>query len=330
MAKDLLLQLEKPVADRARGVGDGDHEFLDQVIKPIYDIIAAVCGFPAWCTWSDELHFPLGLCACSWLILHTAFPWIGLFLVPLEFLCPLTGSRIRRKPSMVMARRDLIRSGEPTMISMSTSGQLVMWQALTIALPTGPLELPCNHLLIGRTTVSHSGGRGHVMHHFSSSHLVPNKMGWALLPFLWTLATFYQDIWWWNVSSHSSNSSMFCALVWHLLMAWEMFHQNPTEGTSSRRTQTRMGKTLFVEHRTGFHVYHSFHRLWIFFILMLQVMIIHKCFAWVGRWLSNGFAGNSIASFPLCRGLVSSHSALSYKLCTGLKLSWASGQHLLY
>ncbi|KAJ7545909.1 hypothetical protein O6H91_08G015900 [Diphasiastrum complanatum] len=30
------------------------------------------------------------------------------------------------------------------------------------------------------------------------------------------------------------------------------------------------GKTLFVEHRTFFHMFHSFHRLWLFFLLMLQ------------------------------------------------------------
>lgn len=31
------------------------------------------------------------------------------------------------------------------------------------------------------------------------------------------------------------------------------------------------GKTSFVEHRTILHLYHSFHRLWIFLFLMFQV-----------------------------------------------------------
>ncbi|GMP91998.1 hypothetical protein CsSME_00042420 [Camellia sinensis var. sinensis] len=33
----------------------------------------------------------------------------------------------------------------------------------------------------------------------------------------------------------------------------------------------RQGKTSFVEHRTFLHLYHSFHRLWIFLVLMFQV-----------------------------------------------------------
>jgi callose synthase len=31
------------------------------------------------------------------------------------------------------------------------------------------------------------------------------------------------------------------------------------------------GKTSFVEHRTFLHLYHSFHRLWMFLIMMFQV-----------------------------------------------------------
>ncbi|KAF5735736.1 hypothetical protein HS088_TW15G01252 [Tripterygium wilfordii] len=34
------------------------------------------------------------------------------------------------------------------------------------------------------------------------------------------------------------------------------------------------GKTSFVEHRTFLHLYHSFHRLWIFLVMMLQGLII--------------------------------------------------------
>ncbi|XP_021771976.1 callose synthase 9-like [Chenopodium quinoa] len=36
----------------------------------------------------------------------------------------------------------------------------------------------------------------------------------------------------------------------------------------------RQGKTSFVEHRTFWHLYHSFHRLWIFLVMMFQAMII--------------------------------------------------------
>lgn len=38
-----------------------------------------------------------------------------------------------------------------------------------------------------------------------------------------------------------------------------------------RKKVKRVGKMTFVEHRTAFHVYHSFHRLWIFLTVMLQV-----------------------------------------------------------
>ncbi|KAJ0623738.1 putative 1,3-beta-glucan synthase [Helianthus annuus] len=36
----------------------------------------------------------------------------------------------------------------------------------------------------------------------------------------------------------------------------------------------RRGKTSFVEHRTFFHLYHSFHRLWIFLFMMFQALAI--------------------------------------------------------
>ncbi|KAL2631732.1 hypothetical protein R1flu_016418 [Riccia fluitans] len=47
--------------------------------------------------------------------------------------------------------------------------------------------------------------------------------------------------------------------------------------------EKRVGKMTFVEHRTGFHVYHSFHRLWIFFTVMLQALMI---FAFAGEKLN--------------------------------------------
>jgi hypothetical protein len=43
------------------------------------------------------------------------------------------------------------------------------------------------------------------------------------------------------------------------------------EPTPGRRQEHKVGKIHFVEHRSGFHLYHSFHRLWIFFLCMLQV-----------------------------------------------------------
>ncbi|KAJ7532009.1 hypothetical protein O6H91_14G068400 [Diphasiastrum complanatum] len=45
-------------------------------------------------------------------------------------------------------------------------------------------------------------------------------------------------------------------------------------GTNLYRRGRLGAKTLFVEHRTFFHIYHSFHRLWIFLIMMLQGLTI--------------------------------------------------------
>jgi len=46
------------------------------------------------------------------------------------------------------------------------------------------------------------------------------------------------------------------------------------EPTPGRRQEHKVGKIHFVEHRSGFHLYHSFHRLWIFFLCMLQGLTI--------------------------------------------------------
>ncbi|CAL5210331.1 unnamed protein product [Lathyrus oleraceus] len=54
------------------------------------------------------------------------------------------------------------------------------------------------------------------------------------------------------------------------------FFQNPeprSKKMSSGRSK-RQGKTSFVEHRTFFHLYHSFHRLWIFLFMMFQGLAI--------------------------------------------------------
>jgi len=49
------------------------------------------------------------------------------------------------------------------------------------------------------------------------------------------------------------------------------------------RREKKVGKTNFVEHRTGFHLYHSFHRLWILLVCMLQGLAI---FAFCDRKLT--------------------------------------------
>lgn len=47
------------------------------------------------------------------------------------------------------------------------------------------------------------------------------------------------------------------------------FFTKPNRGSKSDGRK-RTGKTSFVEHRTFFHLYHSFHRLWIFLLMMFQ------------------------------------------------------------
>ncbi|XP_024386165.1 callose synthase 9 isoform X3 [Physcomitrium patens] len=42
----------------------------------------------------------------------------------------------------------------------------------------------------------------------------------------------------------------------------------------SQRRERKAGKSHFVEHRSGLHLYHSFHRLWIFLVCMLQGLAI--------------------------------------------------------
>lgn len=46
--------------------------------------------------------------------------------------------------------------------------------------------------------------------------------------------------------------------------------KNPLKSGGSQH----QGKTSFVEHRTYFHLYHSFHRLWIFLVMMFQGLTI--------------------------------------------------------
>lgn len=45
------------------------------------------------------------------------------------------------------------------------------------------------------------------------------------------------------------------------------------------------GKSTFVEHRTFFHLYRSFHRLWIFLALMFQVLLYFHAFLLCLLWV---------------------------------------------
>lgn len=59
-----------------------------------------------------------------------------------------------------------------------------------------------------------------------------------------------------------------------LLMLHNVVYKSPSfasfhQGLGSRGKH--YGKTSFVEHRTFLHLYHSFHRLWMFLIMMFQV-----------------------------------------------------------
>ncbi|XP_058774433.1 callose synthase 9-like [Vicia villosa] len=87
-------------------------------------------------------------------------------------------------------------------------------------------------------------------------------------------------------ASHSSwrNYDDFNEYFWSLHcfeLSWpwrksSSFFQKPehrSKKMSSGRSQ-RQGKTSFVEHRTFFHLYHSFHRLWIFLFMMFQGLAI--------------------------------------------------------
>lgn len=61
-----------------------------------------------------------------------------------------------------------------------------------------------------------------------------------------------------------------------LLFAIFTHKVNPSlQGILSSGGSKHYGKTSFVEHRTFLHLYHSFHRLWIFLFMMFQVSMYH-------------------------------------------------------
>lgn len=75
--------------------------------------------------------------------------------------------------------------------------------------------------------------------------------------YFWSLHCFNQLRWPWNLNSP--------------------FFVKPSTGAkrlSSIGGRKRFGKTSFVEHRSFFHLYHSFHRLWIFLFMMFQGLTI--------------------------------------------------------
>ncbi|XP_038879974.1 callose synthase 9-like [Benincasa hispida] len=59
---------------------------------------------------------------------------------------------------------------------------------------------------------------------------------------------------------------------WH---EGKSFLQKPTSKSKDMLGRSHhQGKTLFVEHRTFLHLYHSFHRLWIFLVMTFQALTI--------------------------------------------------------
>ncbi|CAK9227498.1 unnamed protein product [Sphagnum troendelagicum] len=56
--------------------------------------------------------------------------------------------------------------------------------------------------------------------------------------------------------------------------SWSFRREEKPVAVPGRRKEHKVGKIHFVEHRTAFHLYHSFHRLWIFFLCMLQGLTI--------------------------------------------------------
>ncbi|KAG9136289.1 hypothetical protein Leryth_003883 [Lithospermum erythrorhizon] len=88
-------------------------------------------------------------------------------------------------------------------------------------------------------------------------------------------------------ASHSAwrNYDDFNEYFWSLNcfeLSWPWRKSSPFFLKPTRRSKTviksaggkRQGKTSFVEHRTFLHLYHSFHRLWIFLFMMFQALTI--------------------------------------------------------
>lgn len=64
-------------------------------------------------------------------------------------------------------------------------------------------------------------------------------------------------------------------LGWPLKLDSSFFSKSKKSAEIGKRTATKtIGKSSFVEHRTYFHIYHSFHRLWMFLVLAFQGLTV--------------------------------------------------------
>ncbi|KAJ3682007.1 hypothetical protein LUZ60_014580 [Juncus effusus] len=66
----------------------------------------------------------------------------------------------------------------------------------------------------------------------------------------------------------------FDLLQWPLKLSNAFFIKPTKRGKSIGSRNKHYGKTSFVEHRTFLHLYHSFHRLWMFLFMMFQALTI--------------------------------------------------------
>ncbi|KAH7428186.1 hypothetical protein KP509_10G079800 [Ceratopteris richardii] len=57
-------------------------------------------------------------------------------------------------------------------------------------------------------------------------------------------------------------------------LGWPLNHKSPFFGEVKGSVRHRVGKVSFVEHRTFFHLYHSFVRTWLLLVLMFQALTI--------------------------------------------------------
>uniref|UniRef100_A0ACD5TTT0 Uncharacterized protein n=1 Tax=Avena sativa TaxID=4498 RepID=A0ACD5TTT0_AVESA len=106
------------------------------------------------------------------------------------------------------------------------------------------------------------------------------------------------------------------------------FFSKPTRKEGLLHRNHHYGKTSFVEHRTFLHLYHSFHRLWMFLIMMFQVFFLQglckalqdgaqSAFFKIYVVVISAYAGVQIIigllmSFPCCRGVTNACYSWSF------------------
>lgn len=84
-----------------------------------------------------------------------------------------------------------------------------------------------------------------------------------------------------NFCGHIWMKTFFLCLVPNIWPCFPCHLQNILKSGPNKRR----GKTSFVEHRTFLHLYHSFHRLWIFLFMMFQVKkLIQQSFS-LSLWI---------------------------------------------